>query len=130
MSDKRPFISQGFVGRSPNHPSQFSEKCKDISDANSGVRSAIGRKVRRVTSECLAFGKLNQFAQLRSRSQLHRTTHIGGPNQVVSASASPRWVRSPTQATYPSGLIKTAVGAVTAPSAGSSHAPSYLASIN
>lgn len=55
---------------------------------------------------------------------------VGGPNQVVRASASPSWVRSPTQATYPSGRINTAVGAVTAPSAGSSHAPTCLASIN
>jgi len=54
----------------------------------------------------------------------------GGPNQVVSASGRPTWVRSPTQATYPSGRINTAVGAVTKPSAGSSHAPTYSASIN
>jgi hypothetical protein len=27
----------------------------------------------------------------------------GGPNQVSSASGSPSWLRSPTQATYPSG---------------------------
>ena len=54
----------------------------------------------------------------------------GGPNQVVSASASPSWVWSPTQATYPSGRINTAVGAVTAPSAGSSHGPPYSASID
>ena len=59
-----------------------------------------------------------------------RYAAVGGPNQVVSASASPSWVRSPTQATYPSGRINTAVGAVTAPSAGSSHVPTYLASIN
>ena len=45
-----------------------------------------------------------------------RYAAAGGPNQVVSASASPGWVRSPTQATYPSGRINTAVGAVTAPS--------------
>ncbi len=38
-------------------------------------------------------------------------------------------VRSPIQATYPSGRINTAVGAVTAPIAGSSHAPSYSALI-
>jgi hypothetical protein len=44
---------------------------------------------------------------------------------VVSASASPNWVRSPTQATYPSGRINTAVGAVTAPSAGRSHVPTF-----
>jgi hypothetical protein len=54
----------------------------------------------------------------------------GGPNQVVSASASPTLVRSPTQATYPSGRTKTAMGAVTAPIAGSSHGPAYSASIN
>ena len=39
-------------------------------------------------------------------------------------------VRSPTQATYPSGRINTALGAATVPSAGSSHGPTYLASIN
>jgi hypothetical protein len=44
-----------------------------------------------------------------------RYAAAGGPNQVVSASASPRWVRSPTQATYPSGRINTAVGDVTPP---------------
>ena len=42
----------------------------------------------------------------------------------------PRSVPSPTQATYPSGRINTAVGAVTAPSTGSSHVPAYSASIN
>jgi hypothetical protein len=47
----------------------------------------------------------------------------GGPNQVVSASASPCCLRSPTHATYPSGRINTAVGAATTPTAGSSHAP-------
>src|SRR4030081_1688098 len=55
---------------------------------------------------------------------------VGGPNQVVSAPASPSWVRSPTQATYPSGRINTALGAVTAPTAGSSHVPTYPASIS
>src|SRR4030081_4024243 len=55
---------------------------------------------------------------------------VGGPNQLVSASASPSWVRSPTQATYPSGRINTAVGAVTTPSTGRSHVPTYLASIS
>src|SRR2546429_6198171 len=54
----------------------------------------------------------------------------GGPNHLVSASASPRWVKSPTQATYPSGRINTAAGAVTVPSAGSSHVPTYVASIS
>jgi hypothetical protein len=49
---------------------------------------------------------------------------------VVSASASPSWVRSPAQATYPSGRTNTAVGAVTAPIAGSGPAPTYLALIN
>jgi hypothetical protein len=33
----------------------------------------------------------------------------GAPNQVVRASASPRSVRSPTQATWPSGRISTAL---------------------
>ncbi len=61
------------------------------------------------------------------KAALHAAT--GGPNQVVSASASPCWVRSPTQATYPSGRIKTAVGAVTAPSAGSSHVHRICVSI-
>ena len=55
-----------------------------------------------------------------------RYAAAGGPNQVVSASARPGWVGSPTQATYPSGRISTAVGAGTVPIAGSSHAPSYV----
>jgi len=59
-----------------------------------------------------------------------RYAPAGGPNQVVSASANPIWVKPPTHATYPSGRINTAVGAVTAPIAGSSHVPTYLASIN
>jgi low temperature requirement protein LtrA len=54
----------------------------------------------------------------------------GGPNQVVSAPASPASVPSPTQATYPSGRISTAAGAVTAPITGSSQTPSYPASIS
>ena len=54
----------------------------------------------------------------------------GGPNHVVSASTSPSWVWSPTQATYPSGRITMAVGAVTTPMTGSSHGPPYVASIN
>ena len=58
-----------------------------------------------------------------------RYAAVGGPNQVVSASSRPTWVCSPTQATYPSGRISTALGAVTDLIAGSSHAPSYLASI-
>jgi Ribbon-helix-helix protein, copG family len=68
----------------------------------------------------------------RAARSPHRMSYaaVGAPNQVVSASMSPGWVRSPTQATYPSGRINTAVGAVTDPSAGSSHAPTYSASIN
>jgi len=50
---------------------------------------------------------------------------VDGPNQVLSASESPSWVRSATQATYPSGRINTAVGAVTVPRTGSSHEPPY-----
>lgn len=46
-----------------------------------------------------------------------------GPNHVLSASRSPSSVPIPTQATCPSGRINTAVGAGTAPSTGSSHAP-------
>jgi hypothetical protein len=59
-----------------------------------------------------------------------RYAAVGDPNQVVSASTSPGWVKSPTQATYPSGRTNTAVGAVTGPRAGSSHGPTYLASTN
>jgi hypothetical protein len=59
-----------------------------------------------------------------------RYAAVGGPNQVVSASASPTQVRSPTQATYPSGRTRTAAGAVTAPIAGRSQIPAYSASIN
>src|SRR5262245_45789877 len=55
---------------------------------------------------------------------------VGGPNQVVSASTSPSRLGSPTQATYPSGRISMAAGAATAPMAGSSHGPTYLASIS
>ena len=50
--------------------------------------------------------------------QAVRYVALGGPNQVVSASGSPGWVR-----------INPAVGAVTAPSTGSSPGPTYLASI-
>src|SRR5438270_13591394 len=50
------------------------------------------------------------------------------PNHVVSASRSPASVPSPTQATCPSGRTKTAVGAPTSPSTGSSQAPAYEAS--
>src|SRR5215207_6248668 len=72
----------------------------------------------------------------RSVGEVHRSSYrmsyaaVGGPNQVLSASGSPRSVPSLTQATYPSGRINTAVGAVTAPSAGSSHLPTYSASIS
>jgi hypothetical protein len=61
-----------------------------------------------------------------------RTSYVavGGPNQVVRASGSPKSLRSPTQATYPSGRINTALGAVTSPSTGSSHVPPYSASID
>jgi hypothetical protein len=63
------------------------------------------------------------LVEVPSRRTARSYAAVGGPNQVVSASASPSWVRSPTQATYPSGRINTAVGAVTAPSTGSSHIP-------
>jgi macrolide transport system ATP-binding/permease protein len=54
---------------------------------------------------------------------LSPVARVAGPNQVVSASASPWSVPSPTQATYPSGRISAAVGAVTRPMTGSSHTP-------
>ena len=50
----------------------------------------------------------------------------GDPNQVVSASRNPVSVPSPTQATWPSGRISTAVGAATSPSTGSSHGAGVL----
>ena len=79
---------------------------------------------RRRSSSCraAAFGS--------AASAPSRYAAVRGPNQVVSASESPRWVRSPTQATCPSARISTAAGAVTAPSTGSSQIPAYLASVN
>jgi hypothetical protein len=58
-----------------------------------------------------------------------RYVAVGGPNQLVSASGSPGSISSPTQATCASGRINTAGGAVTVPSTGSSHGPTYSASI-
>ena len=55
---------------------------------------------------------------------------VGRPNHLVSAAVRSDWVCSPAQATYPSGRIKSAVGAVTGPRTGSSHVPSYFASSN
>jgi hypothetical protein len=82
-------------------------------------------------------GQLDEYRILLTRGQVNRTSWkpvhyatAGGPNHVASASASPGWIRSPTQATYPSGRTRTAVGAATAPIAGRSHVPTYLASIN
>src|SRR5215211_9523065 len=69
-----------------------------------------------------------QPTALTGRSGGGDPSPVGGPNQVVSASRSPGSAGSPTQATYPSGRTSTAGGAVTAPSAGSSHAPPYSAS--
>ncbi len=58
-----------------------------------------------------------------------RTSSVDhGPNHVVSASRNPASVPSPTQATCPSGLISTAVGAGTEPSSGNSHGPAHSAS--
>jgi hypothetical protein len=79
--------------------------------------------------ETTSISTATQDAALRTPNRMSYAA-AGGPNQVVSASASPSWVPSPTQATYPSGRINTAVGAVTAPSAGSSHVPEYLASMS
>jgi hypothetical protein len=52
------------------------------------------------------------------------------PNQVVSASRNPSSVPSPTQATWPSGLTRTADGADTSPITGSSQVPACDASIS
>jgi len=52
-----------------------------------------------------------------------RYAAAAGPNQVVSASSNAVSAESPTHATCPSGRISTAVGALTAPSTGSSQAP-------
>ncbi len=40
------------------------------------------------------------------------------PNQMISASSSPRWLSSPTHATCPSGRTSTASGAATLPDGG------------
>src|SRR5689334_24938547 len=58
-----------------------------------------------------------------------RYATAGGPNQVLTASTSPGSVGSPTQHTCPSGRISTASGAAIAPTTGSSHGPTHLASI-
>ena len=108
------------------------------SDVPARARRGAGRGDPRCTA---AHARGSRARSRASRLGDHRPRHprawkpvryaaAGGPNQVVSASTSPSWVRSPTQATYPSGRINTAVGAVTAPIAGSSHVPTYLASIN
>src|SRR5215216_2553681 len=92
---------------------------------------ASERRSARVRPAPLLDGKRARWRKPRRGAVLRARSYaaVGGPNQVVSASASPSWVWSPTQATYPSGRINKAVGAMTAPSAGSSHVPAYLASI-
>ena len=62
--------------------------------------------------------------------QRERTTSLChcDPHHVVSASRSPVSVPSPTQATCPSGRTNTALGGLTAPSAGSSHTATCSAS--
>ena len=93
---------------------------------------ASERRSARVRPAPLLDGKRARWRKPRRGAVLRARSYaaVGGPNQVVSASASPSWVWSPTQATYPSGRINKAVGAMTAPSAGSSHVPAYLASIS
>ena len=74
----------------------------------------------------LVLGPLGDPPRARTSGRLGRPLRYadaGGPNQVVSASASPGSAASATHATYPSGRINTAVGAATRPSAGSSHGP-------
>ena len=87
------------------------------------------RRLRRGAGPEVSVGRQRPDASSRSWKAV-RYVAVGGPDQVVSASGSPGWVRSPTQPTYPSGRIDTAVGAVTAPSTGSSHGPTYFASID
>ena len=57
-----------------------------------------------------------------------RYAAAGGPNQVVSASASPGWVGSPTQPHIRRAESTRRWEQVTAPITGSSHVPTYLAS--
>ena len=90
-------------------------------------RIKTGRKGGFVSS---FFRPLQSLNSHRMILEAGRYATVGGPNQVVSASESPAWLRSPTQATYPSGRINTAEGALTAPSPGRSHGPMYLAWIN
>jgi len=54
----------------------------------------------------------------------------GGPNHRASASSSPLTGSFPAHATCPSGRINTASGAGIGPITGSSHAPSYDASLD
>ena len=77
-----------------------------------------------LTNQVLSFFSMTRHHQERPR-YLRRSLEHGAPrrsrrsDQVVKTRrSSPSWVWSPTQATYPSGGITTAVGAVTAPSAG------------
>jgi hypothetical protein len=106
---------------------------------NGEVREALalwrGAALVDVADGPFAGAEVRRLEQLRSGRRFFETLEgvryvaVGGPIQLVSASGSPGSVRSPTQPTYPSGRINTAVGAVTAPSTGSSHGPTYLASI-
>src|SRR5215831_5493492 len=73
------------------------------------------------------------------RDRANEALRVGGargshqfppPNQVVRASRNPVSVPSPTQATYPSGRITMATGALTEHRTGSSHGPPYSASIS
>ncbi len=67
---------------------------------------------------------------LEGASRLCHASRHGDPNQEVSASRNPVSGPSPTQATYPSGLISTAAGAATWPRTGRSQSPPYLALIS
>ena len=101
----------------------------------SGRRQKPERKSRRRAKPPV----VDTMTDIRSASErnLSSTTHrrrawtlpgrryaaVGAPKQVASARARPGSVRSPTQATCPSGRINTAAGAVTSPRTGSSHTP-------
>ena len=109
----------------------YCEDCDIAEPTEAGRRRrAIARRRRARDRPRRRRRACGRVGRAHRRRRVRRRLGPRGPNQVVSASASPCSVRSPTQATYPSGRINTAVGAVTAPSAGSSHAPAYLASIS
>lgn len=108
LKSRRPELTAN--GRSGSRPSSR-QSCLKPDRAISGVQptSGVGLSRRLPRRALLAYHK------------------VGGPNHLLIVSATPDQSNSPTQTTYPSGRINTALGAVTAPSAGRSHTPSNLA---